>query len=190
MDWSGFWIEHAGERRDAQTFGEAFLPELLRVVETHAPDARSFLEWGTGLSTLLFARIAAERGGSVTTIDHEEPYVRSVMSRLGPGAPVRSIIADLTGPKLSQEDPGLNYSTTPLGLEKTFDFFLIDGRRRMECALTAAALSQPSTVVVLHDYRRGRYQTVKVLFEVIEDGPQFRVMRPRPELLKRARSGA
>lgn len=40
-------------------------------------------------------------------------------------------------------------------------------------------LSYPDTVVVLHDYRRTRYQPMKALYEVIEDGAQFRVMRVR-----------
>jgi len=182
VDWSEFWIEHAGERRDAGTFGPTFLPELLRVIRQYAPQARHFLEWGAGLSTLLFARLAAERQGSVVTIDHESTYARSVMARLGSRAPVRSITADLTGPKLSQADPELNYSTLPLSLGGSFDFVFIDGRRRVECALTAFILALPGTIVVLHDYRRARYQPVAVLFETLEAGEHFRVLRRRFDL--------
>jgi predicted O-methyltransferase YrrM len=184
VDWSEFWIEHLGERRDAGTFGPTFLPELLRVIRQHAPQARRFLEWGTGISTLLFARLAGERQGSVVTIDPETAYARSVMTRLGAEAPVRLITADLTGPKLSQEDPELNYSTLPLSLGGSFDFIFIDGRRRVECAMTAFVLAHPGTIVVLHDYRRARYQPVSVLFETLEAGEHFRVMRQRPELAR------
>ena len=35
-------------------------------------------------------------------------------------------------------------------------------------------------IVVLHDYRRRRYDMVRVLFDIVEDGSQFRVMRPKP----------
>jgi hypothetical protein len=184
MDWSDFWIEHAGERRDAGTFGQTFLPELLRVVEEQAPQARSFLEWGTGLSTLLLARLAAQRGGSVVTIDHDAAYAGSVLMRLAPHAPVRSLIADLTGPKRSQADVELNYGSLPLTLGEFFDFILVDGRRRVECLFTAFVLAQLPTVVVLHDYRRTRYRAVSIFFETIEAGEQFWVMRGRPELLR------
>lgn len=37
---------------------------------------------------------------------------------------------------------------------------------------------------VLHDYLRTRYQVVQSFFDTIEAGPQFLVMRPRPELLR------
>jgi hypothetical protein len=37
--------------------------------------------------------------------------------------------------------------------------------------------------VALHDYRRARYQPVRALYDVIEDGTQFRVMRRRQDLL-------
>ena len=29
----------------------------------------------------------------------------------------------------------------------------------------------------MHDYRRARYQPARALFEIVEDGQQFRVMR-------------
>lgn len=184
MDWSEFWFEHAGERRDANASGRTFLPELLRVVDEHAPQARSFLEWGSGLSTLLLARLAAQRGGTLVTIDHKPDYARSVLARLEPDAPVRSLIADLRGPKRSQSDPEHNYATLPLTLGKDFDFVLVDGRRRVECLLTAFVLARPTTVIVLHDYRRSRYRAAFLLFETIEEGEQFRVMRGQPELLR------
>ena len=46
----------------------------------------------------------------------------------------------------------------------------------------ATLLSHPDTIVVLHDYRRTRYQPMKALYEVIEDGSQFRVMRLRRDI--------
>jgi hypothetical protein len=43
-------------------------------------------------------------------------------------------------------------------------------------------LCHPDTIVVLHDYRRRRYQPVKALYEILEDGSQFRVMRLLPNV--------
>ncbi len=184
MDWSEFWIEHGGRRTSAEHFGSSFLPELLRVIETHVPQGKSFLEWGSGLSTMLLSSVAAPRGGRVISIEHDQGYAQAVNLRLAPGAPVEFLTPDLTGPKRSQADAGLNYSTWPLSLSGDFDFMLIDGRRRVECAFTAFIRATPATVVAMHDYRRARYWPVSVLFETLEAGEQFRVMRGRAELLR------
>ena len=164
-------------------FGLDFLPELARVVDSYAGTAPAMLEWGAGLSTLLLAEIAGRRGGTFISVDHNEDYARSVVSRIHPPATVRSLAFDLTGPKLGQADPGLNYTNAPAALGLDFGFILVDGRRRLECLFMAFALSGPDTVVALHDYRRARYQAALVLFDVIEDGPQFRVLRAKPGLL-------
>lgn len=182
-EWRDLWFEHQGQRISAGAFGLSFLPELLRVVTVWAPSAGSFLEWGSGLSTLLLARVAAARGGRLTTLDHDAAYQRSVLDRLSGSEPVTALVEELRGPQRSQRDTGLNYSARPLALGDSFDFILIDGRRRMECALTAFLLSSPETLVAIHDYRRARYQGLALLFETLEEGEQFRVLRARPELL-------
>jgi hypothetical protein len=183
MDLSRFRIDHKGEVRTADFFGADFLPELVRVVDTYAAAPRAILEWGAGLSTLLFAELAARRDTTFVSIDHDADYARSVAAQVAPSDRVRLLTADLVGPKLSQADQGLSYTTLPLSLGIEFGLILIDGRRRVECAHSAFALSNPESVVLLHDYRRARYLPVTLLFEVVEDGPQFRVMRPRAELL-------
>src|SRR5215207_445590 len=91
---------------------------------------------------------------------------------------------------MSQSDPELAYSTSPLLLGEVFDFIYIGGRRRMECALTSALLAHEETIIVLHDYRRGRYQPIRALFDIVEDGVAFRVMKPRRELLPLIRERA
>jgi hypothetical protein len=183
LDLSRYRIEYGGEVRSASMFGLDFLPELARVVDSYAGTASAILEWGSGLSTLLLAEIAGLRGGTFVSVDHNEEYARSVVSRIHPPATVRLLTCDLTGPKLGQADPGLNYSNAPASLGLDFGFMLIDGRRRLECLFIAFVLSGLDTVVALHDYRRGRYQAALVLFDVIEDGPQFRVLRAKPGLL-------
>ena len=182
-DWSDFWIEHDGGQRTADGYGQTYLPELLRIAEEFAPEARSFLEWGSGLSTLLLCQLAEQRRGNVVTIDHDAKYAQSVVARFRPGAPVRSLVVDLTGPMASQTDPELNYATLPAGLGLQFDFILVDGRRRIECLFTAFVLSHAPTVVALHDYRRNRYRASSVLFQIVETGDQFCTMRARPDLL-------
>lgn len=177
MDIEHYSFEYDGKIRGPLTYGHDFLPELRRIVLAYTPATPKLLEWGAGLSTLLLSEFAAISAGSLVSIEHNATYAKSVLSRVRHPANLRLFAEDLEGPRFSQDDVGLNYSTLPLSLGTTFDFVMIDGRRRLECAYSAFTLSTEHTVVVLHDYRRTRYQSVKVLFDVIEDGAHFRVMR-------------
>jgi len=151
-----------------------FISELRKCIPV---DAKNFLEWGSGCSTLLFQEIARKRGGRVLTLDHTPDYLESLSTELDP-AVTRWECLDLIGSSKGQRDPGLNYGTFPLGVDQTFDFILIDGRRRVECSVTAHSVSSPHTVTVLHDYRRERYQAMSVLWDFI-DGRQFRMLKKR-----------
>jgi hypothetical protein len=169
----------------ANTYGSDYLPEFRRIVETYAPAGRRFLEWGSGHTTLELVRILERRGGCdlFVTIDDHKAYLDALLTRL-PGVPawLMPILESRDGPMKSQSDPEPAYSTRPLMFGAPFDFIFVDGRRRMECVLTASLLATERTALVLHDYRRGRYQLAKVLFDVVEDSRQFRVMRIRKDL--------
>jgi predicted O-methyltransferase YrrM len=168
---NGYAFMHAGMRiRPAA----GFITELRSLIPPHA---KKFLEWGAGCSTLLLQEIARARKGDLLTIDHTEEYLDSLSTRLDPIV-TRWRLLDLTGPRRGQDDQEPNYASFPLALRETFDFILIDGRRRVECAVTALAVAAPGAVVTLHDYRRARYQTVSLLWDVT-DGPQFRRLRKK-----------
>jgi hypothetical protein len=157
------------------------LSELRRILTQFVkPVTRSYLEWGAGNSTLAIVEwrssLAVDRFYS---IDHNRAYLDDLVKQIPPWSGFFPICADLVGPRAGNRDPELNYSTLPLSLEPPFDFILIDGRRRLECAFVASLMCHPDSVVVLHDYRRGRYQPVRALYDILEDGSQFRVMRPR-----------
>ena len=183
VDIERYSFEYDGKILGPVTYGQDFLPELRRIVLAYTPTTPKLLEWGAGVSTLLLSEFAASSAGSLVSIEHNATYANSVLSRVRHPATLRLFAEGLEGPRFCQDDVGLNYSTLPLSLGTSFDFVMIDGRRRLECAYSAFVLSTEHTVVVLHDYRRTRYQSVKVLFDVIEDGAQFRVMRPKPTLL-------
>jgi hypothetical protein len=170
-----------GRVRSSEDYGADYLSELRRILTRFVkPVTRSYLEWGAGNTTLAIVEWRNELAvDTFYSIDNDRAYLDDVVRQIPPWSGFHPICADLTGPKAGDRDPELNYSTLPLGLAPSFDFILIDGRRRLECAFVAALLCHPDTVVVLHDYRRKRYQPVTALFEIIEDGSQFRVMRPR-----------
>jgi hypothetical protein len=170
-----------GEIRSSDSWGLDYLSELRRILNEYVkPKTRAFLEWGTGNSThAIIQWHDTLRVDRFYSIDHNEAYVTQLLPQFPKWDGFHPIIAHPIGPKASDRDQGLNYSTIPLTLESQFDFIFIDGRRRLECAFVASLLCHLDTVVVLHDYRRRRYEPMRAIYDVLEDGSQFRVMRLR-----------
>src|SRR5690606_14699995 len=86
---------------------------------------------------------------------------------------------DLQGPSWNQADQYPSYSSYPFYLKTRFDVAYIDGRRRSECALVASQILREGGIVILHDWRRSRYEPLRALYDTIEEGAQFLVLRPK-----------
>ncbi|UVK52694.1 hypothetical protein DBIPINDM_006100 [Mesorhizobium sp. AR02] len=173
-----------GVVRSSHAYGADYLSEFQRILLQHVkPGTRAYLEWGMGHTTLaileLRDRLAID---NLFSIDDSQPFLDQLLPQLPQWSGFHPICLDLQGSKFGDRDPELNYSTWPLSLKRKFDFIFIDGRRRMECAFMATLLCHAETIVMLHDYRRARYQPIKALYDIVEDGNQFRVMRPRKDL--------
>jgi len=173
-----------GHGRDDDLEQGSYLAELAAIAARFCGRRTgNVLEWGGGISSLMLADFIAERKqGHLLTIDHNQPYLHAVVSAATAKEVVTALAIDIIGPREGQSDECLNYSTVPLHYPDTFDLISIDGRRRLECALTAALISHEETVVVIHDYRRLRYQSVLGLFDVVSDGPQFWVLKVKSQM--------
>jgi len=181
-----------GDLVSPDKFGPVYISDFIRILEIYATTGiRNILEWGSGLTTqVLAARL--ERMPNIelfVTIDTNRAYQNAIFAGRPKPACLREMILDPIGPHDQQAVSETTYSTYPLRLGRKFDFIFIDGRRRMECAFVASVVSHPETIVVIHDYRRARYQTILALFDVIEDGEEFRVLRPRREVLTAMQEG-
>lgn len=181
-----FGFRFGTEYVNPRYFGPTYIDEFQRVLRTYAASGTAnILEWGSGLTTQVLARHAESLPAVelLLTIDSNADYQKAIFAdRVRPPF-LKEVALDTIGPRNCGADPELAYSTYPLSLGRKFDFIFIDGRRRMECAFIATLLSHSKTVVALHDYRRGRYQPILALYDVIEDGAEFRVLRPRPSIL-------
>nr|WP_312449079.1 hypothetical protein [Brevundimonas naejangsanensis] len=172
-----------GKKVNSSQYGSDYAAEYSRIVNQYivAPRGR-FLEWGAGYTT----RILVERIDNLSpelflTIDSNKSYIDDVVRDIKRPYLIAEAVS-MTGPCVDDRDSGLNYSHLPISFGGKFDFIFIDGRRRMECAFVAALLASEDAVIVIHDYRRNRYQTILSLFDVVEDGPQFRVLRVKSEI--------
>jgi len=148
----------------------------------HVGPSMTGFEYGSGRSTLFFSRLA----GSLVSVEHDAKWNRIVASRLAdcgadnvrclfmPPAedasedphPGRPAIWDRTGaahrkPEFSAYcDSILDYP------RESFDFVLIDGRARVECALNAFSRIKPGGFLVLDNSEWEKYQPI---FEAAPD---------------------
>jgi hypothetical protein len=170
--------------QDPEQYGAEYDTEFRRILREYAADATSFLEWGAGYTTrIIIEHIGSRQAELFLTIDNDAEYLDKVVQDHRDLEYLNPKALPMTGPCENDRDTGLNYSTYPLSLGRHFDFIFIDGRRRMECAMTALLVAKPDSVIVVHDYRRTRYQAVHAFFRILEDGQQFRVMVPRATLV-------
>ena len=180
-----------GKAVDARKFKPVYISEFRRVLGTYAAaGVCSILEWGSGLTTQILVEHAARLPDFelLLSIDSNAAYQEAVFAARERPAFLQTAALDLIGPQSLA--PELPYATYPLRLGRKFDLIFIDGRRRMECAFIAALLCHEKTVIVVHDYRRLRYQPILALFDLIEDGKEFRVLRPRLSVLKALGEGS
>ncbi|MDH5382831.1 MAG: class I SAM-dependent methyltransferase [Cyclobacteriaceae bacterium] len=141
------------------------------------------LEYGSGRSTLFFA----ERLGKLTSIEHHEGWYNQVVDLLKKHN-INNTEYKLVKPgELCNQDWPFyeKFNITPKGLhvksrykeyfeivnaypDEYFDFVLIDGRARTECALNAIPKVKKQGMLVLDNSERSRY---KPIFNVLKDWP-------------------
>jgi hypothetical protein len=166
------------------------LSELRTVASAQARSGSlHILEWGSGLSTLLLSELVAGfASGSLTTIDHNQQWLNSVLASCQNRTRVSGITADLDGAKdeLGKSDD-VSYSCVPLHLARMkdeiwqgpWDLIVIDGRRRVECALAATLVSDSHTLIALHDHQRLRYQHIAAFCDRLPSGPHYQLFKAK-----------
>lgn len=162
--------------------GWTFQAALTRVLTNHLPNnINTLVEWGPGYSTLvLLQAISKIEGASLISVEQNSKYLAKLEGALGTNPKWNPILADVHDSWYEPLDSQrLRYSTAPLSLSRQGDFFLVDGRSRNECLMTAAAMSAKDAVFVLDDSARARYQNSLKLFETIDLELRFSVMKIR-----------
>ena len=125
------------------------------------------LEWGSGYSTAYFPGFTPA-DSEWLSVEHDESWLNVVEGlHKKPGVTLTHVppdnfpFQDILGE--GTRDDLRNYIDYP-EREAPFDFVLIDGRARMECAARAATILDPQGVMVMHDVNREMYASMPTAF--------------------------
>lgn len=104
----------------------------------------TLFEYGLGFSTLYFS----ERVKSVKSIEHDKTWFNDIQSSLQ-GKPNVDI-------ELVELDNG--YEKAVNTMKDKYDIILVDGRKRVECAINSFDQLSDNGVLILDDSQREKYQ--------------------------------
>ena len=118
MDLTENSITVGGITRSSRAYGDDYLTELRRVLTQHVkPVTRAWLEWGAGNTTLAIHQLHETLPvDDFFSIDNSQAYLDELAAQLPPWNGFHPVCLDLVGPKLSDRDLELAYSTWPLSL--------------------------------------------------------------------------
>ena len=159
-----------------ELYQKVHLNELYALISAWDGAPENILEWGTGLSTCLFAHFCRTwHTRSFLTIDHHAEYQARTLARVDKPEGFEALSLDLAGGLWPGED-ARNYATYPLSRQIKYDLIFVDGRRRNECLLVASNMLSAKGMVILHDAWRSRYEVGMGLFRKIRDLDYYTVM--------------
>ena len=121
---------------------------------------RKCLEWGSGFSTLYFAKFMAENPQWIS-IEHDKSWCGEIKKKIRhPNTEIFYVPANGSYHTAACEDDAYtdfkDYIEYP-GRFGNFDFILVDGRARKECLIKAHEIIYNNGVIVLHDSNRKYY---------------------------------
>ena len=62
-----------------------------------------------------------------------------------------------------------------------YNYIIIDGRARVECAEYVLKFCKPETIVYLQEFYRPRYKQVLEWYDIVEEVDSMAVLRPKLE---------
>lgn len=117
--------------------------EMARILENWLFPRDRGLEWGSGRSTTWLA----QRVGSLVSVEHNPDWYRSVNSTLETNC-VKNVEYHLCQNEHEYVRFGSQFPS------ESFDFILVDGLVRDECAMAAISLVKQGGIVIVDDYNR------------------------------------
>jgi len=159
-------------------------------------DAKNYLEFGTGGSTIAALEQMSNREGIIYCLESSREWVTHMIGtyeQIRDGLASHRLIFEYVdigktkewGVPVDEERKNYwpEYSSTVFANKKDFDLILVDGRFRVACALAAILATSENTVIMLHDFpSRPQYHTLLKYLDAIAMADSLVVFRKRPNL--------
>lgn len=138
---------------------ESFVPLMRKAeyvfVEKYLTSEDTFLEWGSGNSTLYFSGIVKH----LISIEHDMDYYNFVKNS------VKAFeIKNIEQLYLNHDD----YVEYPSKNSLYFTKVLVDGRARVKCALSITEMIDDETIVFVHDFNDKQYWNVLEHYDIVD----------------------
>ena len=117
---------------------------ITRLLETRLNSHLDLFEYGSGYSTLFFARLV----NHVTSVEYDETWFDILRQRVPQNVTLLNIQADIDG----------KYCRAIRSAGKPYDVVVIDGRDRVNCMKHAISSVTEAGVVLLDDSQREYYK--------------------------------
>lgn len=132
------------------------------------------LEYGSGYSTLYLTQYLPE-GSSWVSLEHESGWYELIKKRLDTDPRVAYYNVPPNATEWSGDGSYAqfqDYVDYPKTLGGTFDFILVDGRARTDCAAQVREMLNPGGILIMHDVNRAKYHASLAAFPhhlILED---------------------
>jgi hypothetical protein len=153
---------------------------------------RTYLEFGTGGSTVLAAQFVQSR---ITSVDSSVEWldkVRAACADAGCKAELDLVFVDIgptrdwgypSDPATAPRWPTYHEAIWDRPGAREADFCLVDGRFRVACFLQALLHCRPGTPIAIHDFdSRPGYHIVRELAREVAMAQDLSVFLPRPDI--------
>ena len=167
----------AEEAFSQMTMSEILMDKVeILLVAKYLKDIDNYLEWGSGGSTLNFAKFAKRR---VVSIEHQKPWCEEMPEKIRAKGLDKLVELRCQSNGMGNEREG-TYEEFKAYVdeikklnEKTWDFVFIDGRARVSCARRVLSYLKDTSIVVVHDFERvlrsrDSYSPIFLYYDVLE----------------------
>jgi hypothetical protein len=142
------WVRTGVLRRDLADLGLPwFTLPAARFLDGEISQGMEVFEWGSGASTLFFAR----RGCRVTSAEHDVTWAARTRVRVAAHPHVH--VREFAGPDEAYVGA---IDSAPAG---SLDMVVVDGRRRCDCFMRALSRVKPGGWLILDDSERPAYRS-------------------------------
>jgi len=142
---------------------------ILKLLQSH----HIMLEWGAGGSTVLFSPFVKQ----YFSIEHVKDWFFAVRNSLIKHNVGHNVV--LTWVEVLNNDfKEYVRRVEDLKIQK-FDIVLIDGRRRVHCAVEALAYINEDSYVILHDAEREKYQSILKYYNLLAEVENLYILKKK-----------